>query len=136
MNRPGLLASTIAFAFLSAAPAMTVAQDESGQSTTPKADEQKPADAKPRVRMETSLGVIVLELDAEKAPISVANFLQYVDDGFYNGTIFHRVIPTFMIQGGGFTKDLVQKPTRSPSRTSGRTASRMSAARSPWRARR
>lgn len=66
------------------------------------------------VKLATNLGDIRIELDAEKAPKSVANFLQYVKSGHYNGTIFHRVIPTFMIQGGGFTKDLKQKPTKPP----------------------
>lgn len=66
----------------------------------------------PRVKLETSMGDIVLELDAVKAPISVANFLQYVDEGHYNGTIFHRVISNFMIQGGGFDERMVQKKTR------------------------
>lgn len=61
------------------------------------------------VKMETSSGDIYLKLDGEKAPISVANFLQYADAGFYNGTIFHRVIPNFMIQGGGFLPDLTEK---------------------------
>lgn len=69
---------------------------------------------KPRVLLETSLGEIEIELEAEKAPISVQNFLSYVDSGFYNGTIFHRVIPGFMIQGGGFTADMQQKPTQAP----------------------
>lgn len=63
----------------------------------------------PRVKLETSLGDFVLELDAEKAPITVLNFIQYVDDKFYDGTIFHRVIDDFMIQGGGFTADMEQK---------------------------
>jgi cyclophilin family peptidyl-prolyl cis-trans isomerase len=67
---------------------------------------------KPVVTLTTSLGVIELELDADKAPVSVANFLEYVDAGHFDGTIFHRVIPDFMIQGGGFTTDFVQKPTR------------------------
>lgn len=66
------------------------------------------------VEMETSMGKISIELNAAKAPLSVANFLQYVDGGFYDGTIFHRVIPTFMIQGGGFTADMKQKPTKGP----------------------
>lgn len=66
------------------------------------------------VVMETSQGTIKIELDGAKAPISVKNFLQYVDSGFYNGTIFHRVIPTFMIQGGGFTPDMQQKETGAP----------------------
>jgi cyclophilin family peptidyl-prolyl cis-trans isomerase len=69
---------------------------------------------KPMVTLTTSLGVIELELDAEKAPASVANFLAYVDAGHFDGTIFHRVIPGFMIQGGGFTGDMTQKPTRAP----------------------
>jgi cyclophilin family peptidyl-prolyl cis-trans isomerase len=67
-----------------------------------------------KVEMKTSLGTIVLELDREKAPKSVDNFLQYARDGFYNGTIFHRVIKNFMIQGGGFTGDMTQRKTRSP----------------------
>ena len=71
------------------------------------------ADA-PRVKFETTLGNFTLELNAEKAPKSVANFLKYVEDKHYDGTIFHRVIPGFMAQGGGFTKDMQQKPTRAP----------------------
>jgi peptidyl-prolyl cis-trans isomerase B (cyclophilin B) len=67
----------------------------------------------PQVKIVTSAGEIVLELYPEKAPKTVANFLQYVDDGFYSGTIFHRVIDGFMIQGGGFTADYQQKKTRS-----------------------
>ncbi|MBZ0106111.1 MAG: peptidyl-prolyl cis-trans isomerase [Sulfuricella denitrificans] len=64
------------------------------------------------VKLQTNFGTITLELDAEKAPETVANFLQYVNDGFYNGTIFHRVIDGFMIQGGGFMPDMMQKATR------------------------
>lgn len=60
----------------------------------------------PRVLLNTSLGEIELELEAEKAPISVENFLGYVDSGFYDGTVFHRVIPGFMVQGGGFGEGL------------------------------
>ncbi len=67
-----------------------------------------------KVLLKTSLGNIELELYADKAPLSVRNFLRYVDEGFYNGTIFHRVINSFMIQGGGFTKDLEQKVTHPP----------------------
>jgi cyclophilin family peptidyl-prolyl cis-trans isomerase len=66
------------------------------------------------VRFETSLGDFTLELDEEKAPISSANFLAYVDDGFFDGLIFHRVIPGFMIQGGGFTPDMNQKKNKAP----------------------
>jgi cyclophilin family peptidyl-prolyl cis-trans isomerase len=68
---------------------------------------------KPVVVMETSLGTITIELNESRAPITVKNFLQYVDNKFYDGTVFHRVIPDFMIQGGGFTKDLVEKKTQS-----------------------
>jgi peptidyl-prolyl cis-trans isomerase A (cyclophilin A) len=66
------------------------------------------------VTMKTSLGDVQIELDADKAPITVENFLAYVDDGFYNGTVFHRVIPNFMVQGGGFDESMSQKPTRPP----------------------
>jgi peptidyl-prolyl cis-trans isomerase B (cyclophilin B) len=66
------------------------------------------------VKMETGLGDITLELFPDKAPATVANFLQYVEDGFYNDTIFHRVIDGFMIQGGGFDARMNQKPTRPP----------------------
>ncbi len=66
------------------------------------------------VRFETSLGDFTLELDDEKAPITVANFLAYVDEGFFDGLIFHRVIPGFMIQGGGFTPDMSQKKGKAP----------------------
>ena len=64
------------------------------------------------VTLTTSLGVIEVEVDTEKAPISAKNFLQYVDDGFFDGTIFHRVIPGFMVQGGGFGEDFNQKAVR------------------------
>ena len=66
--------------------------------------------------IETTMGTITLALDAEKAPQTVANFAQYAKDGHYDGTIFHRVIDGFMIQGGGFTRDMNQKPTREPIR--------------------
>ena len=68
----------------------------------------------PRVKLATSAGDIVLELQAAKAPKSVENFLAYVKKGHYNGTVFHRVIPGFMIQGGGFDKAMAQKPTEKP----------------------
>lgn len=66
------------------------------------------------IRFETSLGVFTVELDAEAAPVSSENFQRYVDDGHFDGTVFHRVIPGFMIQGGGFAPDMTQKPTRRP----------------------
>lgn len=68
----------------------------------------------PKVRLNTSAGDIVLELYPDKAPKTVENFLQYVQDKHYEGTVFHRVIDGFMIQGGGFTADMAQKPTRGP----------------------
>ncbi|MDX9785733.1 MAG: peptidylprolyl isomerase [Desulfobacterales bacterium] len=68
----------------------------------------------PQVRLETNKGAITLELNRDKAPKTVENFLSYVESGFYNGTIFHRVIKGFMIQGGGFTPDMAQKDTRGP----------------------
>jgi peptidyl-prolyl cis-trans isomerase B (cyclophilin B) len=70
--------------------------------------------ALPQVKLETSLGDIIIELNADKAPNTVENFLAYVNDGFYNGTIFHRVIEGFMIQGGGFTEEFVQKSPNAP----------------------
>lgn len=68
----------------------------------------------PKILMETTLGNIEIELFEDKAPITVKNILQYVDDGFYNDVIFHRVIPGFMAQGGGFTQDMKQKKTHPP----------------------
>jgi len=68
----------------------------------------------PMVIMSTSLGDIKMELYQDKAPITVQNFLSYVNDGFFDGTIFHRVIPNFMVQGGGLTQDMQQKPTKAP----------------------
>jgi len=78
---------------------------------------QLPATAdtdRPRVRMQTGMGDIVLELDQAKAPKTVDNFVQYVNGGFYDGTLFHRVIDGFMIQGGGFTQDYERKSARAP----------------------
>ncbi len=68
----------------------------------------------PRVEFKTTMGIFTLELYPDKAPKTVENFLQYVNSGFYNGTIFHRVIDNFMIQGGGFAPDMKQKETRGP----------------------
>ena len=78
-------------------------------------DSQQMSESKhPIILIKTTAGDIKVELDAEKAPISVKNFLQYVNEGHYNGTIFHRVIDGFMVQGGGFTKDMQQKPVHAP----------------------
>ena len=88
---PRLAAVLIAFGALAAAPAFAQ-----------------------KVKLDTTAGTIVMELDAAKSPKSVANFLQYVKAGHYDGTIFHRVIPNFMIQGGGMTTDMKEKETRPP----------------------
>ena len=85
------------------------------QETKPAAPSTPTTSAAPvYVSMTTSKGVIYLELNAAKAPISTENFVNYTKEGFYNGTIFHRVIKTFMIQGGGFTADMKQKATKAP----------------------
>jgi cyclophilin family peptidyl-prolyl cis-trans isomerase len=78
------------------------------------AEVTKTENSKVSVLMETSEGNIRIELWPDKAPLTVKNFLQYADEGFYNGTVFHRVIDGFMIQGGGFTPDMQQKSPRSP----------------------
>ena len=67
-----------------------------------------------KVKLTTSMGVVTVELNKEKAPVSTENFVKYVEAGHYNGTIFHRVIDGFMVQGGGFTKDMQQKPVQAP----------------------
>lgn len=75
--------------------------------------------ANPSVDIKTNKGNIIVELDEQKAPVSVKNFLMYVDKGYYSNTLFHRVIPGFMIQGGGFTKAFRQKPTDAPIQNEG-----------------
>lgn len=85
-------------------------QPESGEAASPSAEKGTVM----IVDMQTSQGNIVIELFPDKAPETVANFVQYARDGFYDGTIFHRVIPGFMIQGGGFDPNMMQKPTRDP----------------------
>ena len=83
-------------------------------AATVRAQEPTAPKGKPVIVLETSLGSIEIELDAEKAPISTENFLAYVDSGHYDNTLFHRVIPGFMIQGGGFDESMTQKRTRAP----------------------
>ncbi|MGZ5056177.1 MAG: peptidylprolyl isomerase [Methylobacter sp.] len=78
------------------------------------ATENKMSDSSSKVKLTTSLGEIVIQLNPEKAPVSSANFLTYVNEGFYNGTIFHRIIPGFMAQGGGFDTEFNQKETHDP----------------------
>ncbi|MGR8930397.1 MAG: peptidylprolyl isomerase [Gammaproteobacteria bacterium] len=83
-------------------------------STLSFATEKQMSDTPTKVKMTTSLGTVVIELDNAKAPASAANFAEYVKSGFYDGTIFHRVIPGFMAQGGGFDTSFNQKPTNAP----------------------
>ncbi len=78
------------------------------------ATENKMSDTPSKVKLTTSLGEIIIQLNPEKAPVSSANFLTYVNEGFYNNTIFHRIIPGFMAQGGGFDTDFNQKPVHDP----------------------
>lgn len=102
---------------------------ESGTTAQPEGNSpagNAPATAEPAaitgkvpVTMETSMGTIELELDADKAPLTVANFVNYARKGHYDGTVFHRVISDFMIQGGGFTEDLKEKPTEAPIKNEG-----------------
>ena len=83
-------------------------------STLSFATEKTMSDTQPKVKLTTTLGEIIIQLNAEKAPVSSANFLTYVNEGFYNGTIFHRVIPDFMAQGGGFDTSFTQKAVHAP----------------------
>ncbi len=101
------------FAFAEANTAKEVTKPEV-EHKKPVIKAKKKGASKVIVNMKTNKGTIVLELDAEKAPVTVENFVNYVKEGFYNGTIFHRVIPNFMIQGGGFEPGMSQKPTQSP----------------------
>ena len=95
-----------------ASAAVSHSQTNTNITATVTMPEATPPPATVNVVIDTTHGVIRAELNAEKAPITVANFLEYVDAGYYNGTIFHRVMKDFMIQGGGFTPDMRQKPTR------------------------
>jgi cyclophilin family peptidyl-prolyl cis-trans isomerase len=103
------------FAAAVIAPSAALAQDAKPGACTAKVK----SGASVKVKLSTTQGPIVIELDARKAPISSENFANYVDAGHYAGTVFHRVIDNFMIQGGGFTKDMAQKPTRNAIRNEG-----------------
>jgi cyclophilin family peptidyl-prolyl cis-trans isomerase len=109
------IAAASLLAASSALPFAAFGQAKAAAPTTPAA----PAAASKggecsRVKLTTSLGAITVELDRAKAPVSAENFAKYAQSGHYNGTVFHRVIDGFMIQGGGFTKDMQQKPTAAP----------------------
>lgn len=103
-----------ACALLFAASAYSAEEPGSQPASAPKAPEAARPSANPIVELKTSLGVIEIELLQDKAPLSVENFVAYVSAGHYNGTLFHRVMPDFMIQGGGFAADFKQKPTKAP----------------------
>ena len=106
------LALTLAFLPFSSFAQETAPSPAPAAAPAPAPATEQTAAPAPRVALNTNLGRIVIELDPVKAPKSAENFLQYVRDGFYAGTVFHRVIPGFMAQGGGFTADLQLKPTR------------------------
>jgi peptidyl-prolyl cis-trans isomerase B (cyclophilin B) len=95
-----------------AKPAAKVEAAATTKSTTSSTCTSSDKRTQPMVKLHTNHGIITLELDAAKAPLTVANFLDYAKSGFYDGTIFHRVISNFMIQGGGFEKGMKQKPTK------------------------
>ena len=116
-----LLVGIYAVSFVSVVQAADPPQAEKKAPDAKKAEPKEPAASEqekkapnPVVKIVTTKGEILVELDAEKAPISVANFLAYTKDGFYDGTIFHRVIKGFMIQGGGMTPDMQKKKTKPP----------------------
>ena len=106
--------STLALSSLALTALFSIAAPAQAQAPAAAAKPGPVAAQAPQVKLVTSLGDIVLELDPAKAPKTVVNFLQYVQDKHYDGTVFHRVIDGFMVQGGGFTADMVQKPTRAP----------------------
>jgi len=111
--RGALVAAALALSFSLLGPSQSAAQ-AADPGAASKASPQGAPGGKTLVVLTTSLGEITVEVDAEKAPVTAANFLSYVDSGAFDGTIFHRVIPGFMIQGGGFTPDMKQKPTKAP----------------------
>jgi cyclophilin family peptidyl-prolyl cis-trans isomerase len=110
--KPAFKSLAVIAACLAGFAASVIAQDAK-PAAEPK-PETTPAPAPVKIILDTTKGTIELELDGVKAPVSTANFVSYVKKGQYDGTIFHRVIPGFMIQGGGFTADMNQKPTDAP----------------------
>ena len=106
---------SLAIASLAAAVALPLAALAQSQSAGCNAKGNSPM----KVKLTTSMGPIVIQLDKEKAPVSVDNFVKYVESGHYSGTIFHRVIDGFMVQGGGFDKNMTQKPVNAPIKNEG-----------------
>jgi cyclophilin family peptidyl-prolyl cis-trans isomerase len=111
LHRSAVLA---AVALAAAVPLATLAQSQPSRCSA-----ALKGSAPMKVKLTTSMGPITIQLDKEKAPVSVDNFVKYVESGHYNGTLFHRVIDGFMIQGGGFDKDMRQKPTNAPIKNEG-----------------
>ncbi len=109
------LATLFAVLFIGQLPVTAFAQTGAAKKTPAKTSSCKPEKGMPvKVKLTTSMGAITLELNQEKAPISTENFVKYVQSGHYSGTIFHRIIDGFMVQGGGMTKDMQQKPNNPP----------------------
>ncbi len=109
------LAAIFAALFIGQLPVNSFAQTAAAKKAPAKTSSCKPEKGMPvKVKLTTSMGAITLELNQEKAPISTENFVKYVQSGHYSGTIFHRVIDGFMVQGGGMTKDMQQKPNNPP----------------------
>ncbi|HJW08809.1 MAG TPA: peptidylprolyl isomerase [Holophagaceae bacterium] len=114
MFRAALLTLSLAACGHSQAPAPGQAPAPAQAPAPVPAAAAVPAPAKPRVKIATNFGVMVIELEPAAAPATVANFLRYLKEGHYKGTVFHRVVPNFMIQGGGLTEDLTEKPVHAP----------------------
>jgi cyclophilin family peptidyl-prolyl cis-trans isomerase len=110
-----MLKSLLCTLVLVTAPTLAAEPSSPKPAATPAANAESPT-GNPRVLLHTNQGDITVELYPNKAPKTVDNFLQYVNEGFYDGTVFHRVIPKFMIQGGGWTRDLQRKRTHAPIR--------------------
>lgn len=109
-----LIAFVTFFMLLTGCNAQEPAKTEKATESKTEMKTGEKMSANPIIKMETSKGTMTIELDAEKAPLSAANFVSYVEDGFYDGLIFHRVIPGFMVQGGGMKPDMSEKPNKAP----------------------
>lgn len=112
--RRNTLATLVALAAFAPLAVFSQAKAEPAKTAAASCSAQLKGTTPMKVKFTTSMGAFTIELDKAKAPISAENFVKYVESGHYNGTIFHRVIDNFMIQGGGFTKDMAQKPTQPP----------------------
>lgn len=110
----GMFSPALRALSLACATSLALCLGSVAQAATPTPSQGKSMSTTPQVKIQTSEGDILIELDAEKAPKTVENFLTYVKEGFYDGTVFHRVINNFMVQGGGFDVDMKQKPPHAP----------------------